>query len=334
MGHGFKSLQPEAIKEAACQAREQQASEDKRPLEVAYFGGTFTAFAPDEQERYLEVAKRLKDQGVIDAVRISTHPGHISAAICGRLAAHGVDWVEVGVQSFASRPLRKSGRGYDEARAREACRQVQQAGIGLVIQLMPFLPGATETDDVESAHICAAIEPDAVRLFPTVVLRNTGLFDLMRAGRYAPATLEEAVDRCALMLEPLDRRKIPILRIGLQASEMTGAQVEAGPYHPALGELVRGAFLADRLADFITARPTESVYRVCVENSLASLLTGHKGRSVNRLQRRLGGAQLDISAKLPGTHGSTTSARRWTGGTFEIEDYTSYLTVARASHGD
>lgn len=331
MGHALDSPAPHTIEALARSARKQR---DDRPLEIAYFGGTFTAFDAAEQELYLSVARKLKEEGVVDGVRISTHPGYLDDRICSYLLEQGVDTVELGVQSFALAPLTAAGRNYDGERAGQACRQIQDAGLGLVIQLMPFLPGSALADDLESAALTAGLRPDGVRLFPTVVLKGTVLADMAAAGRYVPATVDEARDRCAAMLFPLDEAKIPVLRIGLQASEMTGRQVESGPYHPALGELSWGAYLADRLARMIQALPDLTARHIQVEPSLASLLLGHGGAAMERLRCALGRQDLQVTV-LPG--GGTASAEEalasWTGGTFAIEAYTTHVTVTRVTYG-
>jgi hypothetical protein len=194
--------------------------------------------------RYLGAVAPLVEEGLIDSVRVSTHPCHVNPGLLATLASLHVRTVELGIQSFDDEVLACAGRGYGRETAIRACAAVRDSGLELAIQLMPFLPGADEERDVASARTAAALEPSGLRIFPTLVLRGTGLEELWREGRYAPATVEQACQRVALMLEPFIQAPAEILRIGLQESRSLAEAFLAGPRHPALGELCWAHLLA------------------------------------------------------------------------------------------
>lgn len=58
--------------------------------------------------------------------------------------------------------------------------------------MMTGLPGSDDESDVETARRIAALEPDGVRVYPTVIVRDTALCDLWRAGKYTEHTVEDA----------------------------------------------------------------------------------------------------------------------------------------------
>lgn len=297
------------------------ATRFRAPVETAFFGATFTAMPRSEQERLLAPILRLKREGIVDRLRISTHPAHIEEDVLAFLREHEVDVLELGIQSFSDRVLAAAGRGVTADQSEAACRRVLEAGLELVVQLMPFLPDSTQQDDVESARRTAALRPSAARIFPTLVLEGTLLAGLLADGRYRPATLEKTVARVARMLEPLHEAGVPVLRIGLQPSERLEESLQAGPYHPALGELCRAAWLAramakvigrrgepfgqgehdgdhdvDANADGRTGGPVLSVSR-----ELASLVLGHRRFGLKRLHEETGRSwKVQVEEKTAG----------------------------------
>ena len=99
--------------------------------------------------------------------------------------------------------------------------------------------GADRETDLRSAEAVAALEPEGVRIYPTVILRGTPLEKLWRAGKYRAHTVSDAVETCAPIAGLFLRAGIPILRLGLNPTEsLSGGEAVGGAYHPALGELV------------------------------------------------------------------------------------------------
>ncbi len=93
------------------------------------------------------------------------------------------------------------------------------------------------------------MQPDFLRIYPTLVLEGTALADSFRNGIYAPLSLDEAVTWLAPAYDLALRAGIPVIRMGLQpdpALEKPGV-ILAGPYHPAFGCLVRCRWWRDRI---------------------------------------------------------------------------------------
>jgi len=275
------------------------------PLEVAYFGGTFTALQKEEQVSLLEPAFASLQQGVLSGIRVSTHPAFTTAETMALLTGHGVTTVELGIQSFSTSVLAHNRRTYSGEEALQACRIVQDCGLDLVVQLMPFLPLAEERQDLEAARLVAKLNPSGVRLFPTVVLQGTTLEDWWREGSWQPPSVDATAGRVAKMLYILLTAGVTVHRIGLQSSHSLDEAVLAGPYHPALGELCRSALLADVLGSAMGQMQLEGADRpeIIADPAVASLLTGHNHFGLRLLRDKHPAQSFDWRLRTPQTSG-------------------------------
>ncbi len=224
-----------------------------RVVELAFYGGTFTAIAPPLQEELLAAAASLKDQGLIDHIRCSTRPDFIDEEVLDRCTAHGMDIIELGVQSLDEAVLARSGRGHDAASVAKASRLIKSYGITLGHQIMPGLPGADPASDLATARASIAMGPDLVRIYPTLVVRDTPLADLYARGEYTPYGLDETVALCAELMTLYEAAGVRILRVGLQSTReiSPGADLIAGPWHGALRELAMSCRLHGKLREIL-----------------------------------------------------------------------------------
>lgn len=237
------------------QRLEQAALRGDGPCELGFFGGTFTALPGDWAERFLGLAAAFRGRGLVSAVRCSTRPDRTDPAALARFKGLGLDMVELGVQSFDPACLAASGRGYGREEALAACAAVRAAGLGLGVQLLPGLPGMLPDPDGPLARdldAVLAIRPDAVRLYPCVVLAGTALARDWAAGDFRPWSAEEAVELLGGVLLALWSAGIPVIRVGLAPEPGLSDNVLAGPWRPALGQMVRSralfACIRERLA--------------------------------------------------------------------------------------
>ena len=207
--------------------------------EVAFYGGTFTGLPRAEQERLLSPVRAALTGGRLAASRVSTHPRWCDRTRLGLLRGFGVSLVEVGVQSLDDTVLARCRRGVDAAGTLAALAAVRAEGLDLGVQTMPGLPGATRDSDRETARRLTAYEPRLARIYPTVVLRGTGLEALWRTGAYAPLRREEAIARAADQLDAFAEAGVRVQRIGLHQDAPLRAAMVAGPQDPSFGERVR-----------------------------------------------------------------------------------------------
>lgn len=251
------------------------------PLEIAFYGGTFTLLPEEERAACLELAARWRERGVVCRVRCSTRPDAVTERGLANLRAAGMDCVELGVQSFDDAALYAASRGYAGSVARAACAMVAGAGLELGVQLMPGMPGVTQ--DVFRADVRTALLPDAagtpplaafLRFYPCLVLRGTPLAERWRAGDHVPWTLETTVDALADGLLAAWARGVAVVRMGLSPEDGLDDAVLAGPVHPALGQLVKAEALRRHVAAQM-ARLSGPPARFGVPRRLRGLLWGH-----------------------------------------------------------
>ena len=168
--------------------------------QLAFYGGSFTAIPAAEQEALLGAAKTYLDRGEINAIRLSTRPDAIDETVLERLHRYGVETVELGAQSMDAEVLRRSARGHTAEDVEHASKLIKASGFRLILQMMTGLPGDTAEKDIETARKIIALEPDGVRIYPTVIVRDTALYDMWRAGKYREHTVEDAVSVCAQLV--------------------------------------------------------------------------------------------------------------------------------------
>ena len=174
--------------------------------QLAFYGGSFTAIPEARQLELFEATQPYLADGTISSIRLSTRPDAIDGAVLKRLKKYGVTVVELGAQSMCDRVLELSGRGHDSADVENASELIKASGFDLILQMMTGLPGDTDESCVETAKKIVALEPDGVRIYPTVIVRDTVLCDMWRAGTYKEHTVEDAV-RKALFHAPSECRR-------------------------------------------------------------------------------------------------------------------------------
>ena len=284
---------PEDVKNLTAQSAAFLPQGGKRQL--AFYGGSFTAIPEKEQEALLSAAKEALDRGEIDAIRLSTRPDAIDDAVLARLHRYGVGTVELGAQSMDDGVLRQSGRGHTAADVERASALVRAAGFELILQMMTGLPGSDDEKDVETARRLIALKPDGVRVYPTVIVKDTPLYDMWRSGAYREHTVEDAVRVCAVIVPLFEAAQIPIIRLGLNPTEeLSGGAAVAGAYHPALGELVKSRVLLNKARALLQTAAPGSRVTITVGRGKTSQMTGQKRENLRRLTEefRLAGLRV------------------------------------------
>ncbi len=246
-------------------------------ITVAFYGGSFTAIPVPEQEELLGAAKGFIDSGEISSIRLSTRPDCIDGEVLERLRLYGVKTVELGVQSMCPEVLAASGRGHTAEDAVNAANMIKAAGFELILQMMTGLPEDTPERSRYTAMELAKLRPDGVRIYPTVIVRDTALYDMWIAGEYREHTVEDAVTLCAELLDIFDEYNIPVIRLGLNPTEeLSNGGAVGGAYHPALGELARSRRYLNAMDALITGNDRGKIVSFAVPKGKASLAAGQK----------------------------------------------------------
>ena len=247
-------------------------------VEIAFFGGSFTAIDEKTQNELLSVAKEYVDKGLVSDIRMSTRPDCISVDILNRLKKYKSTIIELGVQSLDAKVLHDSARGHDIESVIKSAHLIKESGINLGLQMMVGLPSDTEEKCIETAKKFIELDPFCVRIYPTLVVRDTGLETLLNKGEYKPFTLEQSISIVKKLLVLFYVNNINVIRVGLQATEdiQLGKGIVDGPYHPAFRELVEGEMIKDYLHYLVIQNKTVSNIEVKTNNKNISKVVGNK----------------------------------------------------------
>ena len=263
--------------------------------QLAFYGGSFTAIPVAEQLSLLKAAKEEMDRGRIDSIRLSTRPDAIDGTVLKRLREFGVETIELGAQSMDEEVLLLSGRGHTAKDVEEASRLIKDWGFRLILQMMTGLPGDSPEKSMETARRIAALKPDGVRIYPTVIVRDTALFDLWQAGRYKEHSVEDAVEICALLLPVFEKAGIPVIRLGLNPTEeLSGGAAAGGAYHPALGELVKSRIMYNKAGALLADIVPGSRVTLEVGKGKTSQMIGQHRQNIIKLCREFGLREIKI----------------------------------------
>ena len=258
-------------------------------VEVAFFGGSFTAIDEDIQNDLLEVAKEYVEKGLIQDIRMSTRPDCISEDILNRLKEYKVSIIELGVQSMDKNVLIDSVRGHDTEEVIKSAKLIKENGIKLGLQMMVGLPSDTEEKCIATARKFIELKPDCVRIYPTLVVKDTGLEVLLNKGEYKPFTLEQSIQIVKKLLALFYVNNINVIRVGLQATEdiQVGKAVVDGPHHPAFRELAESEMIKDYLIYIAKKYNIEKDITVKTNKKNVSKIIGNKKSNSTYMKNEL-----------------------------------------------
>ena len=266
-------------------------------VQIAFFGGSFTAIPREMQEMFLQAVNPYIREGLVDSVRLSTRPDYIDGETLSMLKSYSVKTIELGAQSMDDDVLIASGRGHTSADTARAAELIRAYGFELGLQTMTGLPGASYESDLYTADRIIDLNPQLVRIYPTVVIRDTFLHKMYENGTYNPPSLDKTIDLCAELMIKYENKKVKVIRMGLQSSDgiSVGGDVVAGPYHPAFGQLVKSRIAYDKLAkkaeDNLANGKDDSesrVFTASVPYKELSDYIGQKNVNVIRLKEQFG----------------------------------------------
>lgn len=224
-------------------------------IEIAFFGGSFTAIPRSEMLELLSISDIYLKNGSISSVRLSTRPDAISKEILDILKEHGVKTIELGLQSFSDTVLYASNRGHTSLSSENACRMIKSEGFELIGQMMVGLPSSALSDEIYTAEKICALGCDGARIYPTVVFPDTELERMEKSGAYQKLTLDEAVTRTAEVLEVFINHNVPVIRIGLCANETLSDERYEDNYHPSVGELSINRYYLKKMTALLSDLP-------------------------------------------------------------------------------
>ena len=267
----------------------------KGKIEVAFYGGTFTNLPLSYMKELLNAVRPYIEQGIVKEIRISTRPDSLDEKRLEIMKEYNVKTVELGAQSFDDNVLQLANRGHSAKDTINAFYLLKKWGFKVGIQLMPGLPGDSWDTFKNTVKKTIELMPDMVRLYPTVVIRGTGLERLFKDGKYKPLSLEEAIDICVYALIEFEKKGIPVIRIGLMNSESLLKNIVAGPWHPAFGFLVKSkAFIKQDVIPILKKQDMKKA-EIFISPNLIPLLRGYKNEALKEIESETGVKILKIT---------------------------------------
>lgn len=209
-------------------------------IEIGFFGGSFTCLPPDRQRYFLELTTPYLQSGKVKSIRVSTRPDYINPEILMLLKEYLVQTVELGVQSLNDSVLMLSGRGHTTEDVYSAVDLLKEYGFNVGLQMMIGLPGDQPEISLETARKIVELKPYSLRIYPTLVVKNTMLETMYLNGGYRPLSMDEAIDISAEIMKLCIENNLNVIRLGLHPSEelLNSDALVAGPFHPSFRELV------------------------------------------------------------------------------------------------
>ncbi|XP_077950050.1 elongator complex protein 3 isoform X2 [Gasterosteus aculeatus] len=197
-------------------------------VEFIVMGGTFMALAEEYRDYFIrnlhDALSGHTSNNVAEAVRysersstkcvgitIETRPDYCLKRHLSDMLGYGCTRLEIGVQSVYEDVARDTNRGHTVRAVCESFHLSKDAGFKVVAHMMPDLPNVGTERDVEQFiefFENPAFRPDGLKLYPTLVIRGTGLYELWKTGRYksyTPSALVDLVARVLALVPPWTR---------------------------------------------------------------------------------------------------------------------------------
>lgn len=234
--------------------RLQNNGHDVSKVEVVVVGGTFL-FMPDEYQcnfikscydalngfssSGLEEAKMCNEKAAIRNVglTIETKPDYCKQKHVDLMLEYGATRVEIGVQALRDEVYRITNRGHTLDDVIESFRIARDAGYKIVAHMMPGLPNSDPKKDVEDFKKLFSdqrFKPDMLKIYPTLVVENTGLFKMYKQGKYKAYSDEDLID-VIVEVKKMIPRWVRIMRV---QREIAANDIVAGPKSGNLRQIV------------------------------------------------------------------------------------------------
>ena len=235
----------------------------------------------------MQVAYEYIKKEKIHGIRVSTRPDCISTEILDRLVKYGVTTIELGVQSMDDEVLNLSNRGHSAYQVEEAVNIIRRYPVSLGLQMMTGLPGDTFDKSVATAEKIISLNPDFVRIYPTLVVKGTHLEKLYLDGKYQAQSTDDAVLLCKKLMIMFREHNIDVIRVSLVTTEEISADgaVVAGPFHPSFRELCEGEIYFDKFSKILD---NEKVTEFFVNPAEVSKAVGNCRRNILRIKEKYG----------------------------------------------
>ena len=136
-------------------------------------------------------------------ITIETRPDYCLDSHLSSMLRYGCTRLEIGVQSLYEDVARDTNRGHTVAAVAETFKLAKDAGFKVVSHMMPDLPNVgmeRDLDQFREYFENPDFRTDGLKIYPTLVIRGTGLYELWQSKRYKSYTPNALIDLVARIL--------------------------------------------------------------------------------------------------------------------------------------
>ena len=197
-------------------------------VEFIIMGGTFMSLADDYRDYFIRnlhdalsgYSSSSVDESVFYSERsntkcigitIETRPDYCLKPHLSKMLSYGCTRLEIGVQSVYEDVARDTNRGHTVKAVCESFHQSKDCGFKVISHMMPNLPNVPfERDLIQFRELFEnpAFRPDGLKIYPTLVIRGTGIYELWKNGvykNYSPSELVDFVSAVLALIPPWTR---------------------------------------------------------------------------------------------------------------------------------
>jgi len=227
---------------------------DPTKLELVIVGGTFLFMPKDYQINYikscydalngfqsvdLESAKKSNETTKHRNVgfTIETKPDYCKEEHVNMMLDYGVTRIEIGVQCLQNRVYQIVNRGHDLNDVIDSFQIAKDAGYKIVAHMMPGLPTMSPSDDIKDFRTLfedSRFKPDMLKIYPSLILKDTPLYDEYQDGKYTPYSDDDMLN----VLTEVKKMVPKWMRIMRVQREITPMEIVAGPKMGNLRQIV------------------------------------------------------------------------------------------------
>jgi elongator complex protein 3 len=201
------------------------------------------SFAPDPEEvefSYLEdvIAENETDEVRCIGTTFETKPDWCDPEQIDRMLRLGGTKVEVGVQTTFERINREMHRGHGVQASIDANRRLRDAAFKVGFHMMPGQPGMTREMCLEDFRRIFEEErwkPDYLKIYPTLVVEGTRVYDMYRRDDFDPLSNDEAAELVAEIKSMIPR----YTRLQRVQRDIPADFIEGGVWKSNLRQLAR-----------------------------------------------------------------------------------------------
>ncbi|WP_316505522.1 tRNA uridine(34) 5-carboxymethylaminomethyl modification radical SAM/GNAT enzyme Elp3 [Nitrosopumilus sp.] len=227
---------------------------DPSKMEIVIVGGTFLFMPKDYQESFIKSCydalngtnsnnlKEAKSNNEHAAIRnvgftIETKPDYCKKEHVDLMLSYGITRIEIGVQSLQERVYKTINRGHNYNDVLESFQISKDAGYKIVAHMMPGLPTMKPEGDIadfKKLFSDQRLRPDMLKIYPSLVIENTALYEEYKQGKYIPYSDKEMIK----VLTEVKKEVPKWVRIMRVQREISPNEIIAGPKSGNLRQIV------------------------------------------------------------------------------------------------